>query len=90
MTSPQTSPRRYVTPRDIAADLGCNLGKVLLWIKSGELRAINIAVRADSRKPRWRIAALDLEAFLLRRTAKLAPPSAPRRRRADPGVIEFF
>ena len=50
--------RRYLTPRDIASDLGCNLSKVLAWIKAGELRAVNIAVRADSRKPRWRIAAL--------------------------------
>jgi len=80
--------RRYVTPRDIAADLGCNLSKVLAWIKSGQLRAINIAVRADSRKPRWRIAALDLEAFLIARTVQ--PPVPPVRRRRQPEEITQF
>jgi hypothetical protein len=81
--------RRYVTPSDIAADLGCNLHKVLTWIKAGELRAVNIAVRADSRKPRWRIAALDLEAFLLRRTATPPAPVTRRQRKAQ-DVTEYF
>ena len=81
--------RRYLAPAQVAEDLGLDVRKVLMWIRTGELRAVNIAVNLSGKKPRWRIAAVDLETFLLRRTA--APVLKPtRRRRADPAITEYF
>ena len=51
--------------------------KVLRWIKSGELAAINLATAAAGR-PVWRIGQKALEAFL---DARQAQPPAPKARR---------
>jgi hypothetical protein len=61
---------------------------VLGWIRSGELRACNVAQRAGGR-PRWRILLGDLAAFQAARSAQPPRPAA-RRRKATPGVITFF
>lgn len=37
--------------------------KVLAWIHSGQLRALNLATDPNSPRPRWRILVADLEAF---------------------------
>jgi excisionase family DNA binding protein len=81
--------RVYLTVAEVADELAVPVGKLLLWIKSSELRAVNVAVKAG-RKPRWRISALDLETFL--RSRSVVPGTAPRRRRraVDPEVIKFF
>jgi excisionase family DNA binding protein len=88
MTRPAVNSRRYLTPGDVAEDIGVDLRQVLRWIKAGELRAVNVVGRVGKR-PRWRIAATDLEQFLDRRSASPAP-ATPRRRRRDPQVTEFF
>lgn len=36
----------YLSPPEVADRLGINAGKVLAWIRSGELRATNVAARA--------------------------------------------
>ena len=73
-------------------ELGVEPQKILGWIHSGELRAINIAERATGR-PRWRIPASAWNDFLTARTNRsTTPPPAPkrRRRRPDASVIEFY
>lgn len=55
---------------------------VLMWIKSGELRAINVA-RGTGKRPKWRITAESLAAFELSRESG-APPAKPTRRRKRP------
>ena len=79
----------YLSPADIAASRGINVVKVLTWIKTGELKAVNVATCAG-RLPRWRISPADLEAF---DTARAAVPQAPvtrRARRKAGHVVEFF
>ena len=74
--------REYdLTPPQIRKELSVSHDKVLGWIRSGELFAVNLASTPDSR-PRWHIARADLEAFLARRSATPTPRST-RRRRAD-------
>lgn len=36
---------------------------VLQWIKSGELRAVNVGRKANAGKPRWRVSVEVVEAF---------------------------
>lgn len=70
---------RYLTPPEIAARLGVKADRVVNWIRTGQLRAVDVG---DKTRPRWRINPADLEAFELARSnlAKL-PQSQPRRPR---------
>jgi hypothetical protein len=82
------SKRSKSTPPELAKQWGIDVAKVLHWIKSGELRAINLATRRDGR-PRYAIDQADIALF---EAGRAVQPPAPRvrRRRADPNVIEFF
>ncbi len=81
---------RYFRPVDIAKSLGINLSKVSAWIRAGDLEAIDVSLRRGQ-KPRWRISAAALEAFLLRRSSPKSTPRATTTRRSkDAGTIEFF
>lgn len=53
----------------LARTYGIGQGKVLGWIASGELRAINCAAK-DGGHPRWRILPEDLAAFESRRASR--------------------
>jgi excisionase family DNA binding protein len=62
---------------------------VLGWIRSGELRAVNVGRRPGAKKPRWRITQEALETFEQLRTSTLpAPRTRSRKRPVD--VIEFY
>jgi Helix-turn-helix domain len=77
------------TVQDIQRRYSVTVHTVLGWIRSGELRAVNVGRRPGARKPRWRITQAALEAFELARTPTPAPPRARRKKRpAD--VIEFY
>lgn len=76
------------TPPQIAEQLGIEPQKVRTWIQRGELVASNVADRVDGR-PRWRVSASELEAFLARRQSR-PPVKAARRRRVEPNVKQFF
>lgn len=61
---------------------------VLGWIRSGELKALNVGRKLGAKKPRWRIPQAALDAF---EGARVATPEAPRtRRQKSAGVIEFY
>ena len=62
---------------------------VLAWIRSGELRAINVGRRPGAKKPRWRITAEALASFELVRTHSPPPPRSRRRKQAS-DVIAFY
>lgn len=86
--STRAQTRQKSTPPQVAQLWGVSPEKVIEWIKAGELRAINAATRCGGR-PRYLIDLHDLEAFELRRSA--APvANTRRRRRSEPGVIEYF
>jgi excisionase family DNA binding protein len=74
--------------RDFCERYGVSEGTVLLWIKQGEIRAVNVGRRPGARKPRWRITPEALEAFEAARTPTPHPPRTRRKRPAD--VIEFY
>ncbi len=73
----------------IAEHYGVTVHTVLGWIRSGELRAVNVGRRPDGKKPRWRIPLAALEAFEAARTPTAPAPRA-RRRKRPPEVIEFY
>jgi hypothetical protein len=78
---------RYATPPAIAKQFGADVHRVIGWIQRGELRAINVGDGA--KRPRYRISPADLAAF---EASRCVQPPAPRvrRRRADPGIVQFF
>lgn len=82
----------WFTPPQVARSRQLRVGKVLAWIRTGELAAVNCAERRGGR-PRWRISAEALAAFDAARSNRAAfrarPPPRPKRRRDD-GVIEYF
>jgi len=84
-------PANHHTVNEIAVRFAVTEHTVLGWIRSGELKAINVGRTTAAKKPRWRIPAAALEAFEAARSA--TPPATttrtPRRRRpAD--VIEYY
>lgn len=79
---------RWLTPPEIANQLGVDASKVLNWIRRGELRGVNVADFAASR-PRYRIAPQALDAFLRGREVKPDPPIA-RRRRLSRNITSYF
>jgi excisionase family DNA binding protein len=82
--------REKLTPPEVARLWGVSHDKVLAWIRSGELRAIDVATKRDGR-PQYRIDIEELNAFEQRRMVR--PSSPPRRdtnQDKDDGIIEFF
>lgn len=77
LSPPQIAQRLQVSPETVIAE-----------IRAGRLRAIDLA-RPGSRRPRYRIAVEDLEAFENRRTV-VTPAKLPVRPRRDQGVARFY
>jgi Uma2 family endonuclease len=77
-----------LTPPELAKQWGVDVAKILHWVKSGELKAINIATDRNGRA-RYAIDVADIAIFEASRSVQ--PPVAwIRRRRADPNVIQYF
>lgn len=79
----------YLAPSDIARSRGVNVLKVLGWIKTGELKAVNMAT-CVGKLPRWKISPVDLERFDAARAAAPQAPVTRRPRRKAGHVVEFF
>lgn len=77
-------PPATLSPRALAARWGVCVDKVLNFIRSGELRAFNVA-STTSKRPRYRISMAEVERFEQETRATASPvqtpPEAPRRRR---------
>ena len=82
--------QRYLTPKDVAGRYGCNLSKIIYWLKTGQLQGINIAAD-NGKRPRWRISPEAVAAFEASRSP--SPPAAPaprqRRQKRDPSFVEY-
>lgn len=74
----------YLTPPEIAKLLRCRESKVLGWIRSGRLAAVNLS---ESRRPRYRIGRQALDDFLVGRA--VSPESKPTRRSRRGGVPHY-
>ena len=83
--------RQKISPPQLARRYGVSPDKVLTWIRSGELRAMDASTKRGGR-PRYLIDEDDIRAFEDGRA--VVPPSAPtrkcRRSVRDDDVIEFF
>jgi transposase len=81
--------RQKISPPELAKRWGIDSHKILGWIRSGEMKAIDVSTRQGGR-PRYAIDEADILAFENRRAVG-GPVKAPRRRRAkQQDVIEFF
>ncbi|GAB5516578.1 helix-turn-helix domain-containing protein [Rhodopirellula baltica] len=74
-------PTHFYTPPQFAKLLGVKPDKVLDWIHSGELVAINCASNPNGERPRWRIPDDEAGKFLLRRRHAASVVDRPGRRR---------
>jgi hypothetical protein len=86
MASDQTP---HTTPPKYAKKLGVSPEKVIHFIESGELVAVNLATKSNGSK-RWRISAEAIADFERRRSAVPSTASPRRTRRAVAGVREYF
>lgn len=86
--SPTIAHRPTLSPPQLARRLGVSAEKVIAWIRSGKLRAINVS--DGPKRPRWRIHQVDVELFEAGRAVIPPAPAARPRRRAAGEVIEFF
>ncbi len=77
------------TIKDIVARYTVTERTVLVWIRSGDLKAINVGRSLAKKKPRWRITERALNDFeLLRASQTPIPPR--RRRKKDPNVTQYY
>jgi excisionase family DNA binding protein len=77
----------YLTPPEFARQLRVKASKVIGWIRSGELAAIDTAPRGALR-PRYRISREAVESFERRRA--VVPLPAPVRRRRKRAAVKSF
>lgn len=81
---------RWLTPPQIARERQIRVGKVLGWIRSGELAAVNCAARPHGR-PRWRVSAEALAKFDSARSNRRELPQEVRRsQRRHEEVTQYF
>lgn len=79
-----------LTPPQLAQRYGVKVTKVLTWIATGQLRALNVATKVTGR-PRWRITPEAIDAFETSRTAQAQPAKASRRRQRQPAdYVTYF
>lgn len=83
------SSRTKITPPELARRWGISADKVLAWIRSGELKAIDAATKRGGR-PRFLIDNSDIAEFEARRIARSVVRPIRRRRRGDTQTIQFF
>jgi excisionase family DNA binding protein len=82
--------RQKLTPPEVAKLLRIGNNKVLSMIRSGELRAIDIAT-PGSKRPRFRINEADLHACEAGREVVAPPKPTPRKKRPEAaGVKQYF
>ena len=82
--------RRKLTPPEVGRLWGVSPDRIVHWIRTGELRAINVATKRDGR-PRFLIDLDDLADFEAGRA--VIPKARPHRRRRklkSDHVFKFF
>ena len=76
-----TVEKQKFTPPEIARLWGVSVEKVVAFIRSGELRAMNAASPGRNQRPRYLIDVADLEDFERRRAAVPPPKKLPQKQR---------
>jgi hypothetical protein len=83
------STEKLRTPPQVARGWGVSPEKVLAFIRSGELRALNLATRLGGRG-RYRISPDAITEFETSRAVQPAPKKSPRKRKSASSIVEFF
>jgi hypothetical protein len=83
-----TAESRTLTPPEVARRYRVGTNKVMSWIFSGEMAAMNLATRG-AKKARYKITAEALEAFE-RQRAVVPPPPVSRRRRLLSAPKDYY
>jgi excisionase family DNA binding protein len=78
-----------LTVKAVAERYAVSEHTVLGWVRSGELKAINVGRRLGAGRPRWRISEQALANFELLRTPTPPVPNSRRRSRMSE-VIQFY
>jgi hypothetical protein len=81
-------PTSWLSPPAAARELGIDPVKIIAWIRSGELTAVDLSTRLGGRA-RWRISRESLDTFLANRACR-PQMKAVRRKKRSSSVIEFF
>ena len=76
------------TPQDVAKALKVDVEIILNHIRSGKLEAANVGL--GTIRPRWRITAESLDAFLAARRSGGPQPARRRKSPAGSAATEFF
>ena len=82
--------KQKVTPPELAAEWGITPEKILFWIKSGELRAIDASLLRAGGRPRYLIDRADIEAFEEARQVAPPMPSPRRKKPSTQGIVRNF
>jgi hypothetical protein len=78
-----------LSPNQFARRLRVSIHCVLALIRTGELRALNVALKGVKR-PRWKITPEALAEFEAARSSKAEPPPTRKRKpRKDPDFVEY-
>lgn len=77
---------KYLTPKDIAADLGVKRDTVLTWIRSKELPASDIG--NGGKRPTYRVSQENFDAFMKRREVVETTPDELAAMHAEIDVLE--
>ncbi len=80
---------RRLAQKEVAEMLAVSIDTILSLIATGQLRAVNVARAAGSKKPRWRVSEGDLARFENVRSNAPAPKPQRRRRRSDQPIKEY-
>ena len=80
------SPR--LTPAELAKALRVDVHSVLAWIKTGQLRAVNVG--SGRKRPRWRIDPADVAVFEAARTAQPQTTTQRRKKAASGWTFQYF
>ncbi len=81
---------RVLTPPEIASRWRVNPDKVLQLIKSGQLRAMNLALNVNGKKSRYKILESELERFEDSRSTKPTSKATRRRRRTATATTKNY
>jgi len=85
-----TIQKTKLTPPEIAKCWGVSVEKILAFIRSGELRAINAAFPGRNQRPRFLIDVADLADFERRRSTGPAPKQPPKQKRQVANAGDFY
>lgn len=82
----------YLTPPEIAEQFGVKADTVRDWIRSGDLKAVNVAKKGQ--RPIFKVAQTWLDEFVAARMVEAAPKTSRRRKKSpearDPSFIEYY